>query len=953
MLKVKKILNITDFNCNILLFSLIMICFVSSGFAIEKQKSDSLELLLPFKKGTEKADLLYLLADEYKSKSFDYSYRYANQCFILSSSLNYVKGQANSMYLLGVIHYLKNDYNKALYYWEKTVKYRNADKDQKGAANSLSNIGLIYMNTGEYDKSIDYFTKSLHIHTQMNNKQGMAKPIENLGVVNFKKGEYEKAIEFYQKSLRIEEELNNKLGVSQSLSSIAGVFIKMNNFNKALDYYNQSLKIKIELKDENEISITLNSIGVVYENTNNIPKAIEYYQKALSYSSQNVNKQNVANVLNNLGNIHISEKKYFEAINYFKRALIINQQIGSKEGIASCNYHFADIYNRKQDFLTALNYSKISMNVAKQMGNRDLIFKNLMIQSDIYSNLKDFEKAYEAISKANYFKDSLMNETNHKQITEIETKYQTDKKKKEIAFLNQQSELNELKLMKNEKDIQFQRVILYIILIGFVLILFIALLIYKQFVEKKAVNLKLEFQNKEISIKKEELEKQKNIAILQRDQITEQKKHITDSILYAQKIQNAILPHLKSIKSFFPNHFIIYKPKDIVSGDFYWFSNVFNNENKIIVAAIDCTGHGVPGAFMSIVAYNLLKQAVNEQKLSNPSEILNSLSINLIKTLQLKDNEYVVMDGMDISLCVIDILNLKLEYAGAHNPVYISRNGELLVLNADTHSIGEVFTADFQGFTNNEIELKPNDVLYLFSDGYVDQFGGPKRKKFMSRQFKQMLIDIQNVEMPKQREIIENRFYEWKGNIDQYDDIMIIGLKIIQNKELMPEKILLSYKGKYQFETIEKLINEAKIKIDEIDIKNVIKKKIINVLIECLENIHKYAIIDNENADVLPQIFLFQSNDRFYVKTKNLIDIEQTPILSNHINIVNSLDKDGLKKMYEEIIDNGNISEKGGAGLGFIDMAMKSGNQLFYNFADHNNNTVFFELTVVVNNITV
>lgn len=940
------------FIFKVLIFSFIHIFFVSKCIASDLKEADSLLQILAFKKGTEKADLLYAIADKYKIHSFENSYRYANQSFILSSSLNYIKGQANAMYLLGVIHYLKNDYNKALYYWEKTVKYRNADNDQIGAANSLSNIGLVFMNTGEYDKSIEYFTKSLRIHTQLNNKKGMAKPIENLGVAHFKKGDYEKAIEFYQKSLKIEEELNNKLGVSQSLSSIAGVFLKMNNYTKALDYFNQSLQMKMELKDENEISITLNSIGVVYENTDNIPKAIEYYNKALSYNGQNVNKQNIANTLNNMGNIHILLKKYPEALDYFKKALIINQQIGSKEGIASCNFHFADIYNRKKDFQSALNYTLISLTVAKQIGSRDLFFKNLMLQADIYANLKDFANAYNALSSANILKDSLINETNHKQINEIETKYQTEKKKKEIAFLNQQSELNELKLKKNAKDIQFQRVVMFIVLIGFVLILFIAVLIYKQFIEKKAVNLKLEFQNKEISSKKEELEVQKNIAIQQRDQIIEQKKHITDSILYAQKIQNAILPDSDSFNKYFKDNFIIFKPKDIVSGDFYWFSKLSNEESKIVVAAIDCTGHGVPGAFMSIVAYNLLKQAINEYQLSKPSEILNSLSINLISTMQLKDNENVVMDGMDISLCVIDIDEMNLTYAGAHNPVYIVRENEFIELKADTHSIGEVFTSDFTGFADKEVFLEENDCIYLFSDGYIDQFGGPNRKKFMSRQFKKLLTDIHNMNFTKQKEFIENRFNEWKANIDQYDDVMIIGLKIIQNKEVMQENILLGYKGKYHFETIEKLINQAKTTIDKIEIKNVIKKKIINVLIECLENIHKYAIIDNENADILPQIFLIHSDDKFFIKTKNLIAKEQTEILGNHLNLVNSQEKEGLKKMYEEIIDNGNISEKGGAGLGFIDMAIKSGNKIIYNFAEYNKETVFFELTVVINNIT-
>ena len=343
------------------------------------------------------------------------------------------------------------------------------------------------------------------------------------------------------------------------------------------------------------------------------------------------------------------------------------------------------------------------------------------------------------------------------------------------------------------------------------------------------VNLKLEIQNKEINFQKEEVEIQKNIAIQQRDQITEQKKHITDSILYAQKIQNAILPHSKCIQNFFCTNFILYKPKDIVSGDFYWFSSAAKDTNKIIIAAIDCTGHGVPGAFMSIVAYNLLKQAVNEQKLSNPATILNALSETLYNTLQLSDDENIVMDSMDISICVINKQTYQLEYSGANNPIYIIRNRELIELKADKHSIGESFTENFIGFKNNKYQLQNNDTIYMFSDGYVDQFGGPNRKKFLSRQFKKYLIELQDFTMQQQKEKLEKTLTDWQGNIEQYDDIMVIGLKINKKSSNMEEKVLLSYKGIYHFETIEKLINQAKEAINEIDSKNIVKKKIINI----------------------------------------------------------------------------------------------------------------------------
>jgi len=938
---------------HISLFIIILsITLLSIGFQSFSQNIDSLENILPFKKNAEKAQTLNELAKYYKSISPNKSYQYANQAFILASDFKNYKEQANSMYTIGVIYYMKGDYKNSLYYWEKTITYRKADKDTVGVANCLSNIGLIYLNTGNSDKAIEYFKKALLIQSQLKNKKGMANAFENIGVANYNKGDYEKAIEHYQKSLKIEEELNNKLGLSQSLNSIAGVFLKMNNYDKALDYFQQSLKIKENLGDKSEIAVTLNNIGIVYENTNNIPKAINFYEKSLEYATKSDNNQSIANTLNNLGGIYLTQKKYQKALALFKKSLSINKKMGNNQGIASCYLHFADIYNHENNPESALSYSLQSLSIAKDLGIKDIVQKNYQIQADIYAKQNNFEKAHASLLHYISIKDSMINENNHKQITEIETKYQTEKKQKEIAFLNQQSELNELKIKKNEKEIQFQRFINYIILIGFVLILFISLLLYKQYIEKKTVNLKLEIQNKEISSQKEELERQKNIALQQRDQISEQKKHITDSILYAKKIQNAILPQRHCIENYFCDNFVLYIPKDIVSGDFYWFSTTFNDHNKIIIAAIDCTGHGVPGAFMSIVAYNLLKQAINEQKLSEPSEILNSLSKNLQNTLQLSDSENTVMDSMDISLCVIDKSNLNMEFAGAHNPVCIIRNDELIELKGNKYSIGEVFTDNFNGFDTKNIQLKTNDSIYLFSDGYVDQFGGKNRKKYLSRQFKKNLIDIQSLSMENQKELLERNFLDWKGNIEQYDDIMVIGLRINQNQSNIQETILLSYKGRYQFETIEELIKQAKDAINLSELKNAVKKKIINVLIECLENIHKYAIIDNDNAEILPQIFLIKKQNNFIITTKNLIANNQTELLSKQINLVNSLDKEGLKKMYEEIIDNGNISDKGGAGLGFIDMAVKSGNKIDYKFTEYNDETTFFELTIEINNLT-
>ena len=215
-------MNITfSFTYKKLIFYLLTIIILFFSVNLKAQNIDSLENILPFKKGIEKAKLLNELANLYKINSFNRSYQYANQAFVLATTLSNNKEQANATYTLGVIYYMKGDNQKALYYWEKTIRYRKADNDQIGLANILSNIGLIYINIGNYNKAIEYFNNALLLHTQLKNKKGLANVTENIGVVYDNKGDYEKAIEYYQKSLKIEEELENKLGVSQSLNSIA------------------------------------------------------------------------------------------------------------------------------------------------------------------------------------------------------------------------------------------------------------------------------------------------------------------------------------------------------------------------------------------------------------------------------------------------------------------------------------------------------------------------------------------------------------------------------------------------------------------------------------------------------------------------------------------------------------------------------------------------------------
>jgi serine phosphatase RsbU (regulator of sigma subunit) len=258
--------------------------------------------------------------------------------------------------------------------------------------------------------------------------------------------------------------------------------------------------------------------------------------------------------------------------------------------------------------------------------------------------------------------------------------------------------------------------------------------------------------------------------------IREKQKEILDSITYAKKIQEAILPSNKQVALLLPESFVLYKPKDIVSGDFYWATQW---GTKILFAAVDCTGHGVPGAFMSIVGQNLLNQAVNEQGLTKPNLILNSLNKGISRTLNQNNAITEIKDGMDIALCCWDIKEMTLEFAGAYNPLWILRNNEILIFEGDKFPVGSFVDNRPQIFKNNEIPLQKGDIIYIFTDGYADQFGGPNGKKLKQKQVKKTLLEIQHLPLLQQRELLNKHIEDWKGGKEeQLDDILFMGIKI-------------------------------------------------------------------------------------------------------------------------------------------------------------------------------
>lgn len=336
---------------------------------------------------------------------------------------------------------------------------------------------------------------------------------------------------------------------------------------------------------------------------------------------------------------------------------------------------------------------------------------------------------------------------------------------KELHFQKLENEAKNKELKIQQAEVDKQRMMRNSVTGGLLLVCALAFLLIIGIRQKQKANKKLEYKNQQI-------EQASQIIERNRDEIAEKNKNITDSINYARRIQHALLPSHEEISKTLNDYFIFYKPKDIVSGDFYFYAQ--KNE-KTIIAIVDGTGHGVPGAFMGMIGNDMLNHIIIEKGITKPAEILNHLNKSVKKALKQESGNSETIDGMDIALCTIDLKNKKLEFAGAMRQLF-HVNKELVEIPGDKASIGGFTNENYQ-FSNHEVDLQQGDAIYIFTDGYVDQFGGESGKKFMSKNFKNLITSIQHKEMPEQNEIISNTFSEWIHGSIQIDDILVMGIR--------------------------------------------------------------------------------------------------------------------------------------------------------------------------------
>jgi len=533
---------------------------------------------------------------------------------------------------------------------------------------------------------------------------------------------------------------------------------------------------------------------------------LKYAKEGLEIAKKGgVKNQVKASLYRSLGTAYYYLKDYFQAVKYYKEEMLVLENMKKYKSAMQASINMANIaYNKQYDVKNAIVYYEKTIKLAKLAADAETQQNCRLTLTRIYSGKKDYKKALENYQAYVVLRDLDMTSTHQKTMVLVRDKYDQEVQKKTVEI--KEAKVREEILVKDtvkksekivkldkekkktEEELFMSKIILFLSL-GFLLVVAaFSLLLNKQFRAKKRAYNELEVKNIKISMQKKELEEQRDEILLQKNKITKQNDEITASIRYASRIQNAILPPLEQLSGALPDHFIFFKPRELVSGDFYWMSK---KGDYIAIVAADCTGHGVPGAMMSMLGVSYLNEISNKIfPTENSDQVLNLLRENIKIMLHQKDGRNSeTKDGMDISLCILNQKTKKLYFSGAHNSAYLIRKDatgqyQSMELKADKMPIG-VYAKKEEPFTKQVVDLMSGDSIYLYSDGYMDQFGGDNDRKYTKKKFLENILTLQNTKMADQKTIIENNFESWRSEpgrngapYQQMDDVLIIGFKV-------------------------------------------------------------------------------------------------------------------------------------------------------------------------------
>jgi serine phosphatase RsbU (regulator of sigma subunit) len=726
------------------------------------------------KASNSKTSLAYAAALCYEANICYNESKYETSISLADSTLGILAKEENSRYTIKALNIKAkalsalNEFDKAEAILKGTITEAKAIKDLNGLASSYYLYSSVYGDKGQYEESKKLLEQSIAIRQEIKDELSLGACYSALGATYAHLGNYMLGIEYIQQSITIREKNHDKRGLANSYLSLYKIYTDIGEADKAMESEFKSLEICKDINDLQCVSGRLTNLGEIYQDKGDYKTALTYHFMALSISKQVNIRNRIAEVHENIAKNYNYTGNYANAVKHIDSCIAIRKIIGDKEGLVSATLVLSQINYNQQQISPAIENGSNALEASLSLHLPYLIKDAHQVLSNAYSQKHDADKSLYHYKQYIKLRDSLYNIDKTKEIVRKELEFNFSKKqalqKLETAK----------KLAETNAESRKQRIIIIFSIVALVILSALLLFSIWQYRLKITSEKKLQYLNSDLNLKNYQLLDNAQTIEAQHNIIHQKNKEITDSIKYAQKIQTAMMPLKHEFAAYFNDSFVIFSPRDIISGDFFWITT---KNDKIIFATGDCTGHGVPGGFMSMLGVSLLNEIINEHDLTEPALILSRLRKKVITALRQKGLSGEQQDGMDMTICVLDKESLMLTYAAANHTLYIIKNGILDEYKGDKQPVG-IFGNDLKPFKQHQVQLQKGDLIYTFTDGLADQFGGPKGKKFKYKQLKELIVTVRNEPLPVQENAIYQSFSNWKGNLEQVDDVCLIGIRV-------------------------------------------------------------------------------------------------------------------------------------------------------------------------------
>lgn len=642
-----------------------------------------------------------------------------------------------------------SDPDTALLYLNTLEKFSLKTSNESGIQLVYNFKGICYSIKGMEDKSIEQFEKLIDfVQNKSNINTTLSTAYNNIGLAYREKGMFSMALSNFYESLKIDISLNDQYGISMSSINIGDILLKMGEHEKSLEYFLKAKENLEHAEDKSQLGEVYAALGDVYKRQQKYKQMIDSYkQSEMLYLDYN-NLYGLKNIYERYGEYKTLIGEYKEAYTYIKKAQSICKKKGMYDCIATNLIELAKISIYKRELNKTIMYCDTAKRIVEKYNyyeeNKDLY----NCYAAAYEGLGKYQKSYKYYQIYIKLNDSIKSSEQDKEIMRLEAEYVYSQKAAADSIQNAQlQKIQRAEIEAKKLEVQHEERVRYGLVSGLgVLALFFTLLARRFQLTRK---------------QKAEIEKKNN--------------SITESIFYAKQIQDTILTSDQYMKRALKEHFVFYQPKDIVSGDFYWIYKP--NKSTTMVAVVDCTGHGVPGAFMSILGSSLLNEVVVERGVTDVAEVLNTMRKLMIKSLDKGEGQAKSNDGMDMTLLKIENSTGRVSFAGAGHSLHVNTKGGLTEVNGDLFPVGYFYGKE-KPFTSKELSLAKGDCLYLTSDGYSDQFGGEKNKKLGYAHFKQLIVENSEKSMEEQKKVFNAAYNTWKGDNAQIDDVCVMGIRI-------------------------------------------------------------------------------------------------------------------------------------------------------------------------------